>query len=599
MTDLGALAAVLLLSVAAAVWSYHRWERLGRRGWPLAACRAAALTALGVLLLDLSCGIRPASRAPLVLLDGSLSMAAAGGQWSVARDSAQRWGTVRAFGDARTDDPMPDRGTSQLGPALAAAVGTGRPIVVVTDGEVDDAAELPADLLASASIRVFPRRQLPDIAVMALTAPERASLDDTLDVSVTLGRWGAAPDSVRLTLAADRPIAARTIHFGGSEQREVRFRVPARQLGAGDPLLRATVRSGVDPGSGDDERWALVHVATTPGIVVLAAPPDWDSRQLVRTLRDVSDLPVRAFVRMGTRWWTADALAPVRESEVREAARKADLLVVRGDPGPAFDRSAARARWHWPSGTTGAPPLPGDWYVSSAAPSPLAGAWTAIPVDSLPPLVEVEPIEPVAGDWIGLTARKGRRGEDRPVIVGRTSGGRRELLVVGDGFWRWAFSGGASEEVYRGLVASATAWSLGATDLRNGAARPVQRVVSRGVPVTFEWTAPDRPTPLAVTWTGDSTHRTDTLHFDGAHRASILLPVGAYRYRLADGGSGAVAVEPWSREFIPHPPTLTARPASVAVIGTPRAARDRLWIFALALGAFSAEWALRRRRGLR
>ncbi|MGH7590389.1 MAG: hypothetical protein ACREL2_03035, partial [Gemmatimonadales bacterium] len=498
MTDLASLGAVLLLASLAAWWSYFRWERLDNRAWPLAACRAAALAVVGLLLLDLSCGIRPSSNSPLVLLDGSLSMAAAGGQWRTARDSAQQWGTVRTFGDERTGDSMPDRGASRLGPALAAAVVEGRAIVVVTDGEVDDAAALPSDLLASADTRVFPRRLVPDIGILALTTPERASLDDTLDVDITAGRWGGAPDTARLTLSSDRPLLVRTIHFQGSDRQEIRFRVPARLLGAGDRLLRATIRSDPDLEPGDDERWALVHVAATPGIVVVAAPPDWDSRQLIRTLRDVSDLPVHAFVRMGARWWTADALAAVSEASVLQAARHADVLVTAGDPGPDLERSAARARWRWPGSAAGPTPLPGDWYVSTGVPSPLSGAWAGIPVDSLPPLVEVSPLATVAGDWIGLTAQKGRRGAERPVIVGRTAGERRQLVVAGDGFWRWAFAGGASEEAYRGLIAAAMTWLLGASDPRVGAARPIHSVVARGAPMEFEWTARRVPSALAV-----------------------------------------------------------------------------------------------------
>lgn len=600
MPELLALGAVLFVAAVAATWLYVRWERLDHRRWPLIACRTVALTTAGVLLLDLSCGIRSLSPRPLVLLDGSLSMAAAGGSWRAARDSARRWGAVRTFGDdAGVGDSLPDRGASRLESALAAAAAAGRRVLVVSDGEVDDAATLPADLLRGASIRIFPRRVVPDVAVTEMAAPERAALEDTLDVDVTVGRWGGAPDSGLVSLIADRPVATRAVHFGSTDRRQVHFRVPARLLGAGDHLLRASVRSAADSEPRDDERWALVHVAETPGLVVVAAPPDWDSRQLIRTLRDVSDLPVRGFVRLGTRWWTADRLAPVSESSVRQAARRADLLVIKGDPGPGFDRVSARAQWRWPAGASGSPSLPGDWYVSAAGPSPIGGTWTAAAMDSLPPLVEVTSAEPAGADWVGLVARNGRRGGERPVILGSDVGGRRELLVAGDGFWRWAFAGGASEAAYRDLIASATAWLLGATDPRLGEARPVHMVVPRGVPLGFEWTARGTPVPLTISWTGDQVRRTDTLRFDGAGRATVLLPVGVHRYHLADGGDGTVAVEPWSLEFPPRAPTLRSRPASTLAAGVRGSARDRLWLFALLLAAFSAEWALRRRRGLR
>lgn len=600
MPELLVLGAVVLLAAAAATWLYVRWEHLDRRSWPLIACRTVALTVAGVLLLDLSCGIRSFSSRPLVLLDGSLSMAAAGGQWRAARDSALGWGIVRMFGDAAgSGDSTPDRGASRLGPALAAAAAAGRRVVVVSDGEVDDAANLPADLLAGASIRIFPRRVVPDAAVTELVAPERVALDDTLDVDVTVGRWGAAPDSAVVTLAADRRIAVRAVHFDGSDRRQLRFRLPARLLGAGDHLLRASVRAARDSEPRDDERWALVHVAATPGIVVVAAPPDWDSRQLVRTLRDVSDLPVRAFVRMGARWWSADRLASVSGSAVLQAARHADLLVTKGAPGPDLDHTTARARWRWLDGASGAPPLPGDWYVSTPGPSPLSGIGSVTAMDSLPPLVDVTPIASADGGWIGLVARNDRRGGERPVIVGQDVDGHRDLVVAGEGLWRWAFTGGASEAAYRELIASATAWLLGATDPKLGEARPVRAVVPRGVPLGFEWTARGRPVPVVISWTGDSIRRTDTLHFDGAGRTTVLLPVGLYRYHLADGGTGTVAVEPWSREFLPRTPTLRSRSATGTAAGIAEPARDRLWLFAIVLAALSAEWALRRRRGLR
>ena len=121
MTLLFALATGL--SVA---WlAYWRLEGLGRQAWAAALCRAGALTALLVLLLDVGWSTTmPAGGRPLVLLDASLSMDAAGAQWAAARDSAAGWGEVRRFGDpaAGLDDTLPTLGRSELRPALIAAL---------------------------------------------------------------------------------------------------------------------------------------------------------------------------------------------------------------------------------------------------------------------------------------------------------------------------------------------------------------------------------------------------------------------------------------------------------------------------------------------
>jgi hypothetical protein len=471
--------------------------------------------------------------------------------------------------------------------------------VIVTDGELDDASDLPADLLARARIRVFPRRTLPDFAVIDVTAPDRVTVNDTLAIAVDVGRFGPAADSATLSLMAATPLGARTIHFGSATRAGTSFLIPASRLGPGDHLLRVTIRGPADAEPRDDARWILLRVAETPGIVVLASPPDWDSRQLYRTLREVADLPLRGFVRLGSQWRTMDALAPVSAGAVAAAARHADLLVIKGDAGGAARGSTARARWRWPSGEGGEPMLPGDWYVTLPSLSPIAGAWVGVPVDSFPPLVEVTPIEPAARDWIGLAAREGRRGAERPVVIGRDVGGRRELLVAGDGLWRWAFRGGASEQGYRTWVAASLSWLLGGTDPALGRARPARPVVPRGTPLVFERVG-GAAAPLVVTWSGDSLRRTDTLHFDPAGWAEAWLPVGVYRYRFSDGGAGTVAVEPWSREWLPRAPELVTRDGAEAGAAIARrAVRDRLWLFVLILAALALEWTLRRRRGLR
>ena len=82
------LAIVVLLGGALAWFTYARLERLGRRAWPAALGRAVAWTALGVLLLDLTCATAPAGGGtPLVLLDGSLSMTCTVGESAEAHAS--------------------------------------------------------------------------------------------------------------------------------------------------------------------------------------------------------------------------------------------------------------------------------------------------------------------------------------------------------------------------------------------------------------------------------------------------------------------------------------------------------------------------------
>ncbi len=84
---------VVLVAAALAAFTYLYLERVGSRGWPALVCRAVAWTALGLLLINVSCPVSGAPLRPLVLLDASLSMSA-GGRWAEARDSAARWGEV-------------------------------------------------------------------------------------------------------------------------------------------------------------------------------------------------------------------------------------------------------------------------------------------------------------------------------------------------------------------------------------------------------------------------------------------------------------------------------------------------------------------------
>ena len=351
-----------------------------------------------------------------------------------------------------------------------------------------------------------------------------------------------------------------------------------------------------------DTRLHVVTVARTPGVVLLASPGDWDSRFLYRTLREVAQLPVRGFVRIEEeRWRSMEDLSAVGAERVRQAARGADLLILKGDPGAVAEGSSARGIWRWPSGERGAAPIPGDWYLSAAELSPIAGAFLGMPVDSFPPATQLAPLEPGPSGWVGLTAQLGRRGAARPAVTGRQEGRVRSVTVGADGLWRWAFRGGSSEQSYRTWVATTASWLLGGADSARGVAAPVRAVVQNGRPLIFEWTGVGPPAATPVVWTGEGGERagTDTLRFDGSGRAPVRLPPGSYRYRLEGGGGGVAAVEEYSDELLPAPVTLPARSARVPRPGGRTAARDWLWLFGLAVAALSVEWLARRRLGLR
>lgn len=593
---------VALVAIFLAWFTYWQLEKLGSRAIIPAIARAIAWFALGALLLNFSCPSRPGPLArPLVLLDGSLSMRAAGGQWQAARDSARTLGDVTLFGDApASPDSLPSYGRSNLAPAIAAAAASDRRVVVMTDGEIDDLAELAPEALARVGIRIFPRTASADLAITRFRGPDRVTAGDTIRLDVEVRAFGSASDSARVEIRQDqRVLARRALRLGAQGSGTLTFAVPSAGL-SGDVLLTAALANANDAESRDDARLWLVKVSPTPGIVVIASPADWDSRFLLRAIRDVAQLPVRGYLRIEDgRWRSMEALAPVNGEEVQQAARRADVLVLKGSAPDLLRDTRARGRWLWPSGEGGETVIDGEWYASAPTVSPVAGAFVGLPIDSFPPLSAITPVEPATGDWIGLTAQASRRGADRPIMIGQVSGGVRRVTTAADGLWRWAFRGGSSEQAYRSLVAGTLSWLLGAADSTTGKARVVRPVVANGRPVLFEWSGSGAPVPVGITVVTAGVTTRDTLRFDGNGRASLWLPVGRHGYQVEGGGGGSLAVEEWSEEWLPRPAVLENRDApSIASTGF-TSSRGWIWLFGLCIAALALEWFFRRKLGLR
>ena len=576
---------------------------------PLVILRVVAVLALVLLLWNpASSRILPSGDQPIVLLDASLSMT--GAPWRAALDSARgfarppRRAVVWRFGTGVSpfDSAPPTDGASHLGPALEAAAGRAGEVVVVTDGAVDDVAGIPPDLLRRPRVIVQPRPSFSDAYIASVEGARHVTRSDTVRLRVSYGGVGIRKGTLAVSLGTQR-IISRSVSLPDSGTISTELTFPVSRFPAGWSVLEVRLNSEGDKEPRDDSRLFAVDVSLEPAAVIFASPPDWEARFLARTLTDVARLPVKMFVETERgRWRDAATLAPVTTVELTRVAANARLVIATGDPerARAFRsgaRAARAARLVWPSNGQ-----PGDWYVERPLSSPFTAALAGVLWDSLPPATAAAIVarDSNANSVAALSARLARRGPPRSIVMLEQQGGARQATVTAAGLWRWAFRGGAAEQAYRSLVAALVDWLLkeqGAGSRER--AVPVALEAPNGLPIVWHWTSPDSARALAVTLRSDGTTRTDTLRFDAAGRAELLLPPGIYRYALSGGPEqGVVAVETYSAEWLPRAPSLTSQPgeatARLASIGL----RDRWWLFVIAIAALATEWALRRRQGL-
>ena len=582
----------------------------------LAALRAVALGALVLLVWNPTAARVEAGGGgapPLVLLDASLSLAGHGGRWRDALDTARalaQGGLIWRFGErvAGFDTLPPTDGASRLAPALDAAAARGGPVTVVTDGAIADLADIPPDLVRRARIVVLPRAPFVDGFVASVEGPRRVAAGDTIRLRVTYGTAGKREAGVgrreaSLALSAlGRRLLSRNVALPDSGIVSTDLTFPASRLPAGWVALEVGLEGVGDGESRDDARVFVLEVSPQPSVVLLASPPDWETRFLARTLEDVARVPVRTFIEAepgGNRWRDAATLESRAPGDVARAVAGAALVVEAGDPATFSRFSPKGAVLLWP----GARRLDGDWYVQPPAtgPSPLAGALAGVAWDSLPPATSLAELPPDSSATVALAARLARRGPPRPVVTLSERAGARRAVIAAGGLYRWAFRGGASGDAYRALVAGLVDWLLEKGAGSRERFLPVTYEVPNGMPVLWRWTGSGEPRDVVVSLARNAAPRVDTLRFDAGGRAELRLPPGVYRYAASDGGGaerGIVAVDTYSDEWRPAVPVLASQPGTPGERLTSVALRDRLWLFVVAIAAFAAEWAWRRREGL-
>ncbi len=599
----------------------------------LVALRAAAIGALVLLVWNPTAArVEAGGAPPLVLLDASLSMAGHGGRWRDALDTARALvpgGVIWRFGErvAGFDTLPPADGASRLAPALAAAAARGGPLTIVSDGAIADLGDSPPDLIRQARIVGLPRAPFFDAFVASVDGPRRVAAGDTVRLRVSYGtagktaggRAGERPgkgEERKATLAVNvsgRRVLSRPIVLPDSGIVSTDLTLPPSPAFHG-PFTGSSPAGGWqtlevrlegiagDSEPRDDARLFVLEVSPQPSIVLLASPPDWETRFLARTLENVARVPVRTFIEAepgGSRWRDGTTLEGRAASDVARAVAGAALVIEAGDPASFGRFSPKGAVLLWP----GTRRLDGDWYVQAPAPgpSPLASALAGVAWDSLPPATSLVELAPDSSATVALAARLARRGPPRRMVTLSEHAGARRAVIAAGGLYRWAFRGGASGDAYRALVAGLVDWLLEQGAGSGERFAPVTYDVANGMPVQWRWTGRAEPRDVVLSLAADQRQRIDTLRFDAGGRAELRLPPGVYRYAASDGEGaerGVVAVDTYSDEWRPAVPVLAPQPGTPGGWLTSVPLRDRWWLFVVAIAAFATEWACRRREGL-
>ncbi|MEO7521961.1 MAG: hypothetical protein ABIW79_09110 [Gemmatimonas sp.] len=611
----------LALGAAVAWLAYRRTSTASRAPvYLLAALRALAVVLVAALLIGApSAPPRPAL--PVLAVDASASWlrASVNEAAGLARvrsfiDSARGTATDIVFvgdsvRDASTRDLAvftPTDRVSRMRPAIDRAAALGRPLILVTDGEIEDPDAL-SDAPPGSVVRVPVRTPRRDAALAELTAPASATTGDTIQLSalVTAGGAGSADGTLQLSLdgapAGSTPVAALAAF--SSTRVALPLVVPR---GSRTAIIRGILRIGGDVEPRNDTLSSALDIGDRPPAVFVSTAPDLDVREALTVLRGALSLPTRAYLRIAPGVWREEGtLAAIGEAEVRARAAASGLLIMHGDTTFVSRGRGARALWSPAPPTAlaraGETSRAAEWYVGNAPPSPLSAPLAGMPWDTLPPVTLAGAAR---GTFSVLTARLGRQGDPVAAVAGRLDGGARTLVISGSGYAGWALRGGRSAEAFTALWGAMFDWLAAARgDAR--AARPALPSLRAGDVVRWRRGGSDSLVLANIARRGDSSGTAragDTLRLvfgaAGTEALTPPLPQGIYDIRTVGGAS--VLVVNSAHEWIPRAPSVRNGALSRGVLSSdaPRLA-DATWPFVLALVLLCSEWIGRRMAGLR
>jgi hypothetical protein len=593
----------LLAGVAAAFLAYG-W-RPQRRWIALLAARVLSVLLATALFLDAPLGSR--SRSPIVALDVSGSWTRGGDRAAFARAkaiAAQRSseGRIAIYGDSLREASvgaiqLPSDSRSLVGPLVARAAASGRPVLLISDGEADDPEALRS-LPAGSELLVLDRSPAVDLAVANLRLPRSALAGDTVRVGVDVAAGALPVPAGTLTFALDNlrlaSVALDSMPPFGERSLEVHLRLPDR---AGWALLRVVAQVPRDAEPSNDTLTAVLGVAREAQAVLVSTSPDLDVRALGTVLRGIVSLPTRGYLRVAPGQWREEGtLAAVSEDLVRQAVRNAPLLLLYGDTaffGPPRALGAGGVLLVVPPGIES-----GEWFATGSAASPLSSLLAGLEWDSLAPL-SVGPV-PRGATFNLLEVRRARRLE-RSFVGSGWESPRRVVVVNASGFWRWRQHGGAAALAHAAFWSGILDW-LAAEDRQRGIATGASFYREGDVLTWIRGRGADSVVQVVLQSLSTREPLVDTLHLNfGSGRAVVEtpgLPRGVYR-AVALRDSFLVAVNA-SRELLPRSPLLrSGAVGEIPPAGWERRLRGEPWAYVLLLLALLGEWLGRRRLGLR
>ena len=615
----------LLIGVVVAWLAYGRaGPNTNARTALLAALRGLAVAIIAALLLGAPAGLARQARA-LVAFDASASWFRAATDSGVVRDALRAavkeagadsvmlaGDSLRLMTSGNALQAAVSDGQSSLRPAIDRAAALSRPLILLTDGEIDDPG-IQSDLPAGSRVIVPARTANKDAAVSVLESPFTVNAGDTLQVAIIVvaGGAGAGKGDIKLVLDGQALATVAVPSLSAFQSRRSVIPLPLSR-GAKKAVLQAVVRSDGDNEARNDTLGMALDIGDKPAAVFVSTAPDLDVREALSVLRGALDVPARAYLRIAPGVWREEgSLKAVTEADVLARVQAAGLVIVHGDTawGGVSKRSqGAHALWMPASPTAaaraGENAKLAEWYVTGAPPSPLTGALAGLPWDTLPPITAAAPAK---GAFNILEARLGKTGAPVAVVAGRETAGFRTLVISGSGFAGWSMRGGRSQAAFVALWGAMFDW-LAAARGDGGIARPVSAVVRSGERVRWRRGGADSMVTAVVSRrmaSGSVPVDTVRLRFATADVETVSppLPVGVYDVRVAGAAAATAAtvlVVNASRELVPRAPTLIT---SAATRGLPAGSGPRVsdygWMFGLALLLLCGEWVLRRFAGLR